>query len=253
MAFLAVPEADIYYEVYGQGPPIVFAHGLAGNHMSWWQQIPYFTARYTCVTFAARGFFPSRGKADPGHNADDLRALLERLDFDRVNLVAQSMGGWAAISYMLHHPDKVRALVLASTTGGLRRPVFESAGDERRAGQLRRGVHPAAGERMAREQPNLHHLYRLIDGLSLELDKELLRKRLMAQLDIDPALLAASPVPLLFIVGNEDLSSAEIHWIRKQFQGRRVEVVPETGHSVYFERPQIFNRVVDNFLDSLPA
>jgi pimeloyl-ACP methyl ester carboxylesterase len=61
--FLKRPGAEIYYETTGSGPAIVFAHGLGGNHLSWWQQVPYFARRNTCVTFAHRGFAPSRLEA----------------------------------------------------------------------------------------------------------------------------------------------------------------------------------------------
>ncbi len=67
---LTRPDAGIYYEVTGDGPALIFAHGLGGNHVSWWQQVPYFAPRFTCVTFAHRGFAPSRvnsGGPDPAH------------------------------------------------------------------------------------------------------------------------------------------------------------------------------------------
>src|SRR5689334_18741593 len=57
--YLDRPDCRIYYEVTGSGPMLLFAHGLGGNHLSWWQQVPYFRDRYTCVTFAHRGFAPS--------------------------------------------------------------------------------------------------------------------------------------------------------------------------------------------------
>ena len=41
------PDCSIYYEVAGSGPPLVFAHGLGGNHLSWWQQVAHFAPRYT--------------------------------------------------------------------------------------------------------------------------------------------------------------------------------------------------------------
>ena len=50
--YLERPGCRLYYEATGAGPAIVFAHGLGGNHMSWWQQVPHFAGRYTCVTFA---------------------------------------------------------------------------------------------------------------------------------------------------------------------------------------------------------
>jgi hypothetical protein len=65
--FLDRPGCHIYYEVTGLGPAIIFAHGLGSNHLTWWQQIPHFSDRYTCVTFAHRGYPPGSeiGIPDP--------------------------------------------------------------------------------------------------------------------------------------------------------------------------------------------
>ena len=51
--------AEIHYEVFGKGPAVVFAHGLGGNHLSWWQQVAHFAPTRTCVVFSHRGFPPS--------------------------------------------------------------------------------------------------------------------------------------------------------------------------------------------------
>ena len=66
---------DLHYQSYGEGDAIVFAHGAGGNLLSWWQQIPFFSQRYRCVTFDHRGFGHSYDLPDgPGANAfvDDL-------------------------------------------------------------------------------------------------------------------------------------------------------------------------------------
>ena len=53
------PFGKLHYEVTGSGPALLFAHGLGGNQMSWWQQVAHFAPHYTCVAFAHRGFAPS--------------------------------------------------------------------------------------------------------------------------------------------------------------------------------------------------
>src|SRR5260370_20047570 len=116
------PDAAIYFEAVGSGPFLVFAHGLGGNHMSWWQQVPHFSARYTCVTFSHRGFAPSSappGGPDPAAYLGDLAALIDHVGAPDVRIVAQSMGGWCALDFAFAHPTRVRALVLASTAGGI--------------------------------------------------------------------------------------------------------------------------------------
>ncbi len=106
--YLDRPDCRLYYEVEGAGPMLVFAHGLGGNHLSWWQQVPHFRDRYTCVTFAHRGFAPSSappGGPDPADYAGDLAALVDHLGASDIRIVAQSMGGWTALEYALAHPD----------------------------------------------------------------------------------------------------------------------------------------------------
>ena len=112
--------ASSTYEVTGAGAALVFAHGLGGNQLSWWQQVAHFAPRYTCITFAHRGFAPSSsmpGGPDPADFAGDLAALIDHLGLSNVCIVAQSMGGWTAVEYALQSTGKLQALVLASTTG----------------------------------------------------------------------------------------------------------------------------------------
>ena len=166
MPFLPRPGCDLYYETHGAGPALVFAHGLGGSHLSWWQQVPHFHARYTCVTFDHRGFGLSReehGGPGPEAFADDLAALIDHLGLPDIRLIAQSMGGWTCLEYTLREPARVRALVMACTTGTLSDPetdrIFRAPRDARpEAALAARGIHPACGERMVREQPALYFL-----------------------------------------------------------------------------------------------
>ena len=251
MPFLDVNECALYYEVAGAGPPLVFAHGLGGNHMSWWQQVPFFADRYTCLTFAHRGFSPSVGAPNATRFADDLEKLLDHLRFDSAYLVAQSMGGWTCLDFTLRRPERVLGLVMASTGGSLRFDV-ELPPDPASA-LFERGIHPAAGERMALEQPELHHLYRLIDGLSVGLDKTALRRDLTRLRVTPPDALSDLRVPIQWIFGDEDVViPPPIHEaIGRAFPDARIETVPRAGHSVYFERPAVFNAIVEAFLKSL--
>jgi 3-oxoadipate enol-lactonase len=264
------PGCRLYYEVTGAGPAIVFAHGLGGNHLSWWQQVPHFSGRYTCATFAHRGFAPSSeipGGPDPADYAGDLGALIDHLALDQVFLVAQSMGGWACLEYALARPQRVRALVLASTAGAiarratlLREPQALDAWIARaaaaRAEMQRQGVQPAAGTRMAREQPALHFLYRAIDAMAgAKLDKEALRARMIALQTRPPDVLAGLTVPTLFITGEEDVVFPPLlaRPLAALMPHARVEQVAAAGHSVYFERAEVFNRLVEEFFSTVGA
>jgi len=106
------PFGNLYYEVSGSGPALLFAHGLGGNHLSWWQQVAHFAPHYTCVAFAHRGFAPSDpvpGGPDAADYAGDLAALIDHLKFSEVRLVAQSMGGWTMLDYAIAQPARGKA------------------------------------------------------------------------------------------------------------------------------------------------
>lgn len=256
---LARPHCDLYYEVHGSGPPLVFAHGLGGAHLSWWQQVGHFAATHTCVTFSHRGFVSSPeapGGAGPRGFADDLAALIDHLALERPVLVAQSMGGWTCTQYVAAHPGRVRGLVLACTTGALTHPEL----DELFASYFRAHAgsavmsldfNPAVGARMAREQPAMHLLHAQIDRLSAHIDKPATIGTLLAMRTVPVDALGA--VPLLCFTGEEDLMlpPAMVAWLAAHVPGARLHREPAAGHSIYWERPATFNGVLGEFLAGL--
>jgi pimeloyl-ACP methyl ester carboxylesterase len=257
------PFGNLHYEVTGLGPALIFAHGLGGNQMSWWQQVAHFSTSYTCVAFAHRGFAPSDpvpSGPNPENYSGDLSALIDHLGFDDVRLVGQSMGGWTMLEYALAFPSTVRALVLSSTSGTIdRRGADPSAGaqydgwqsdaEAKVAAGLRDGIHPAMGASGAARFPALHLLYKAIDEMAGGLDKERVRAglRRTAQRTLDE--LADFRVPTLLIAGGEDivfppfLASA----IAATLPCAGAHVIPDAGHSPYFEQAATFNRLVEEF------
>ena len=249
--------AEIHYEVFGKGPAVVFAHGLGGNHLSWWQQVAHFAPSRTCVVFAHRGFPPSSevsGSSAPDAYADDLAALIEELKLEEVALVAQSMGGWTCLEYALRNPAKVRGLVMASTSGALDFSQLKNPDVDAWSGQSpsalaelqARGIHPAGGERMAREQPALAQLYGQISELAPPAFRDEVRGRIRELRKQPPALLARLPMPVLFITGDEDWvfpPAAGPALAKLAPKGSAVRV-PAAGHSVYFERAATFNELI---------
>jgi 3-oxoadipate enol-lactonase len=253
--------AEIHYEVFGKGPAIVFAHGLGGNHLSWWQQVAHFAPTHTCVVFAHRGFPPSSaapGKSAPDFYADDLAALIQELDLKEVALVAQSMGGWTCLDYALREPKRVRSLVMASTSGRLDFGQLGNAEVDEwvRQSPVRlkdlqaRGIHPAGGERMAKEQPALAQLYGQISELASASFRDEVRGRIRQLRTQSPKLLEQLPMLVLFVTGDEDWvfpPAAGPALARLAPQGSAVRV-PAAGHSVYFERAEKFNEIIGRVL-----
>lgn len=254
------PGCDIYYELHGRkpagAPAIVFAHGAGGNHLSWWQQVPHFLERFCCLVFDHRGFGLSLDQSGAGGAAftGDLRALLDHAGIARATLVAQSMGGWSCLGLALQSPERVEGLVMCDTHGGTTSPEIAAAWSValQHPTTLPPGVHPAVGARMAHEQPDLAFLYSEIDALNPPRERaqlaELLRDAGSPSLD-DVARLA---MPVLCIIGEEDIviPPAVVEIFARRVPTARIARVPETGHSVYFERAAAFNALLDSFLAS---
>jgi pimeloyl-ACP methyl ester carboxylesterase len=255
------PDAELRYWSFGSGPAVLFAHGLGGNAMSWWQQVPHFERRWRCVTFSHRGFAPStvaNGLPDPADYAGDLVALADHLGLDRFAIVAQSMGGWGAVEFALQAPHRVRALVLAATSGTFDAraadPTAYSAWHVWAAAERERldaaAIHPAAGEAMARERPDLAFLYASIDAMSPTLDKEALRQRLFAARVRPLADAARLVMPVLVACGEIDpvFASPVGPAFAAAFPRGRHIAFAKAGHSAYFEIAPEFNRHIEAFL-----
>ena len=127
---------QLYYERAGSGPAIVFLHGLGGNHLSWWQQMPFFMRWFDCITVDQRSFglSPDPDGTFCDAHPSDLGALLDHLKIDKAVLVGQSMGGWTIVGYALEHPERVAAMVMADTPGGIFTPEMDAMMEKIRAG-----------------------------------------------------------------------------------------------------------------------
>jgi len=242
---------ELYYEVHGTGPAVVFAHGAGGNHLSWWQQVPAFARQYQCIIFDHRGFGQSPDTPNgPGSQAfaGDLRKLLDHLHVDRAALVAQSMGGRTCLGFTLAHPERAQALVMADTTGGF--------GDARMA-QMRADLEKQlAGTTSPRtyapsfmqEHPRRAFLYEQIRALNPPRQDTPGPGPTAEQI-------RAMRTPTLLIVGEEDVIAppAMMEAFQQYIPNARLRRVAGSGHSVYFETPDEFNRIVLEFLAEVGA
>src|SRR5258708_26118959 len=123
MPFARSGTVALYYEVTGSGTPVVFVHEFSGDHRSWEPQVRYFSRRYRCVTYDARGYPPSDVPADPAAYSQDLAvadllAVLDHLEIGRAHIVGLSMGGFTTLHFGLRHPERTRSLAIAGVGYG---------------------------------------------------------------------------------------------------------------------------------------
>lgn len=112
---------ELYYEVEGDGPPLLMIQGLGYSSRFWFKQIPELKEHFELVLFDNRDVGKSE-IVDQGYRmqdmAQDAKELIEELGFDRVNVLGLSMGGYIAQHLTASWPELVNKLVLVSTHAG---------------------------------------------------------------------------------------------------------------------------------------
>lgn len=113
----------LYYEEAGSGTPVIFVHWFAGNRRSWEPQMRYFSRRYRCIAFNARGWPPSDVPQDVARYSqaravDDICSVLDGLQIDKAHIVGLSMGGLATLHFGLTYPSRARSLLVAGAGYG---------------------------------------------------------------------------------------------------------------------------------------
>lgn len=255
MPFMVKDGFRLYYEdTGGAGPTLLFLHGAGGNHLSWWQQVPVFAEEYRCVTMDQRGFGQSPdvpGGPGPAALATDTLALLDHLGIARAAVVAQSMGGWAAVGAAVQAPERFWAIVLANTVGNLSNTEISALRGKLAAASPPRPPvlwQAALGETFRKAHPVPTFLYAQIAGLNAPLPADF--RDQLGRLATPVERYAATQVPTMFLTSDEDgLIWPELsEKVHKHVPGSRFERVGAAGHSTYFERPDVFNREVGAFL-----
>jgi len=246
-------DASIYYEVHGEGPPLVLAHGAGGNTEIWWQQVPHFSSSYRVVTFDHRCFGRSTCAPQsfrPEYFADDLISILDAEGIDRVSLVCQSMGGWTGLRMALDHPERLTCLVLCGTPGGIVTDKIIAAAARIAEGAAEGGIkgNAALSDSFQTREPALCFLYDQIGSHNSGFSPELLGQ--LASARVKPDELKSHVTPTLVISGEEDklFPTDSIREIAELIPGAELETIPESGHSPYYEVPDTFNRIVGDFL-----
>jgi pimeloyl-ACP methyl ester carboxylesterase len=252
--YAALPGVRIWYrDTGGDGVPVVFVHAATGSGQVWEHQLPAFTAAgYRVVTYDRRGFGRSvidPSGVQPGSGADDLFALIDRVGIGRFHLVGTAAGGGIAMDFALSFPQRLRSLVVANAIGGVQDKEYLELGQR---------IRPAQFDALPPDFRELGPSYRAANPSGtqrwLELERasrpqgsppaQTTRNR------ITFALLEEMKVPTLLLTGDADLYAppAVLRLFAARIKNSESVVLPEAGHSAYWEQPEIFNRAVLEFI-----
>lgn len=109
--YLDINGGRLYYEVAGEGHPLVFIHAGIADCRMWDEQVAFFAEHYRVIRYDTRGFGKTTTQDVEYSNRRDLLALLDHLGAEKVYLVGCSRGGQIAIDFTLEFPDRVAALI----------------------------------------------------------------------------------------------------------------------------------------------
>ena len=254
MPYLTLPGVDLWYEdTGGSGVPVIFLHAASGTCESWVYQVPAFTtAGYRCITYDRRTWGrskPTDPDLQPGFMGDDLHGLVEHLGLERFHLAATAQGGIAALDYALDHPERVRSLVAANTIGGVQDADYL---------EVQSRLRPPEIQQLPVELRELGPSYRGTDpdGAHRWLEIELASRPyglVPAQPVRNPITytrLETMRVPTLIISGEADLLSppALMRMLASHIPACRFTLLSDAGHAGFWERPQVWNGLVLEFI-----
>jgi len=251
-----IPGAQLFYwDTGGNGTPIVLMHPASGSAMIWaYQQAAFAKAGYRVIAYSRRGYAKSSAfdKANPGSGSEDLAAFAAALNLPRFHLIASAAGGSISMDFALSYPDKLLSLTISSNSAGVRDGAIFKAAEQSK---------PQGWDKMPVEFRELGPSYRAVNAAGTKLWLDLEHHALIGtdyrQVPtnrITDASLKNVKVPTLLMTGDADLITppAIMRLVRDAIPGAQMVVAEETGHSLYWERPDLFNSTVLEFLARVP-
>lgn len=256
MPSVTVQGSSIYYELAGNGPPLVFLHGNPGTHRLWRYQQDYFKARYKTVALDMRGF----GRSDKPIGADyhpfalarDVAGFIERLDLGRPVLAGLSMGSMVGLSLALEHPDRIGGLILAGATSDRRdrdpqqelQRLAQSGFDLYLRNLVTSWYMPGADAELIE--------WTLAEVKTTELHVRQATIRALASFHVTDRLHEIR-IPTLVMAGEKDVTAPADRalTIRERVPGAELVMIPDAAHMFIAEAPVLVNKTMETFLDRI--
>lgn len=274
MSFAKSGHVRLYVEEHGEGTPIVFVHEFSGDCRSWAQQVGYFSRRYRCVTFNARGYPPSdvpEEEADYTQQdaVEDILAVTKQLRIDRAHLVGLSMGAFSVLHFGIQHPDIARSLTVAGCGYGITRDpevasrwekdVAAIAAEFKKDPKAAAGTHASAAGRLPFKKKDPSGWKAFADQLAEHSPVGAALTLLGVQqkrpnLYLMEAELDQLRVPTLVLHGDEDDPCLEPGlYLKRVIPSAEWCILPKTGHTINLEEPAMFNKIVQEFISTVDS
>ncbi len=230
---------DLYYEVHGDGPPLVLLHGGLGSAAYFQNQIPVLAEKYKVIAVDSRGHGRSSFDEQPisyDLMTSDVLALMDQLGIDKADLVGWSDGGIIGLDMAINHPERLNKVVAYGANydpSGVRADIGESEKFNayiEKASEDYQKLSPAP-ERWDEFLANIGNMWATEPNYT---DEQL----------------AAITTPMLILDGEEE-EAIDTNHTRKMaslIPGAELVLIPGTGHFAFWEKPDEFNKIILDYL-----
>lgn len=266
--FATINEVPFYYEVTGEGEPVVLLHAGICDSRMWDDQVPALAAHFRVVRYDLRGYGRTPITDVTYAHYQDLRALFDRWELDAAHLVGASKGGTIALDFALAYPERVRSVTMVGSNPsgfafeGDEPPIWSAlvaafeAKEIEKAAELDvqlwvdgwefrpAGSAPAAVREKVIAMDSIA-LANEMKGVGQETQPE---AKAMDRLHDLRA-------PLCAIAGDSDDANMQraAQVMATAVENGRYHIIADTAHLPNMEKPEEFNQLLLNFLKNLDA
>lgn len=264
MPVVQVNGISMYYEIHGEGSPLVLIMGLRRNLEWWYCQIPELAKQFRVIAFDNRGAGRS-DKPDMEYSirlfAEDTACLMDALGLPDAHVLGVSMGGYIAQELAIHHPGKVKSLILGCTSCGGKRAVLMS-GERVKKFTANEGLTPAE---ILRKDMDIYfsdafvarHPDKIQDFIDISLRyyqpaDAFLRQFAACQRHDTGNRLSGIRAPVLLATGDDDplVPFQNSLILKKLLPDSALAFFPHCRHAFFIEESVKFNRMVIEFIQS---
>lgn len=254
-------DAEIVYEIQGNGPAVVLLHPFPCHHEFWTPIAPALNARYRLIIPDLRGHGDSEigeGPAFMAKHTRDLAQVLDAAGVGKAAFVVCSIGGYIWFEFWRRYRERVHAVVLCNTrpqadTAEARTNRIKAAADvlEQGTGPFLESMIPRLmGRTTVGSRPDLvEGARRMMRKMSPQDISQV--QRGMAERPDSVDELKTIKVPTLIVTGEEDVLStaADGELMRQGIAGSQLKMIPKAGHYAPWEQPEPVGKILRQFLD----
>ena len=266
MPQVTVNDVRLYYEVHGEGFPLVLAHGYTASTELWLDQLPAFSKRYRLVIHDTRGHGQSEVPAELSRYSLDLfvedqKAIMDHLGITEAYVGGLSMGGMIAMRFALRYPQMVRALLLFDTAAApLPGEWHEVRGDAERIARsqgvlaaMQRLYEARAGAGFPMPEPTPGVVRHMAGLQRMSPDGFVGAGMALQQMGSVLERLGEIKAPTLILVGDQDPLLAPSRAMQERMPGCQFVLIKGATHGTCLWRPEAFTQATADFLAKVDA